>query len=152
MGTTTLRLDLACPRHGATFGLAEAALTGGGTMTTSPDESKTASQAGPDAASQGGSGAVAPAAGESKVTGELRLERDRALFGLIAVGLSNVVIAAIAGVAVWQLNGDKSVALGVISAAFTAVSTMTTAYLGIKAVSNTAKAMSQRDTSPRDQA
>ncbi|MFI6490284.1 hypothetical protein [Streptomyces sp. NPDC050564] len=94
---------------------------------------------------------MAPAAGESKVTGELRLERDRALFGLIAVGLSNVVIAAIAGVAVWQLNGDKSVALGVISAAFTAVSTMTTAYLGIKAVSNTAKAMSQRDTSPRDQ-
>ncbi|WP_229703147.1 hypothetical protein [Streptomyces albiflavescens] len=117
-------------------------------MTTSPDGSETASQGG----SEAGAGAVAPAAGESKVTGELKLERDRALFGLIAVGLSNVVIAAIAGVAVWQLNGDKSVALGVISAAFTAVSTMTTAYLGIKAVSNTAKAMSQRDTPPRGQA
>ncbi|WP_369247624.1 hypothetical protein [Streptomyces sp. R41] len=125
-------------------------------MTTSPGGSEAESQGGSEAGSQAvaraGSGAVARAAGKSKVTGELKLERDRALFGLIAVGLSNVVIAAIAGVAVWQLNGDKSVALGVISAAFTAVSTMTTAYLGIKAVSNTAKAMSQRDTSPRDQA
>jgi hypothetical protein len=98
-------------------------------MTTSPD----------------GSEAISKATGESKATVELKLERDRALFGLVAVGLSNVVIAAIAVVAVWQLDGDKSVALGVISAAFTAVSTMTTAYLGIKAVSNTAKSIALRE-------
>ncbi|MGW1506972.1 hypothetical protein ACWCQW_52790 [Streptomyces mirabilis] len=74
---------------------------------------------------------------------ELDLERYRALYGLTAVVLSNFAIVAVAIVGVWRLGGDKSVIIGVLTAAFTAVSTMTTAYLGIKAVSNTAQAMAQ---------
>ncbi|MFH8688241.1 hypothetical protein ACH4EC_15415 [Streptomyces anulatus] len=64
-------------------------------------------------------------------------ERIRALSGLLAVLGSN---AAIVLVAIWGANKlDTEGAIGVLTAAFTAVSTMTTAYLGIKAVSNTAK-------------
>ncbi|WP_405881282.1 hypothetical protein OG762_23540 [Streptomyces sp. NBC_01136] len=74
---------------------------------------------------------------------DLDLERYRALYGLTAVVLSNFAIVAVAIVGVWRLGGDKSVIIGVLTAAFTAVSTMTTAYLGIKAVSNTAQAMAQ---------
>jgi hypothetical protein len=42
------------------------------------------------------------------------------------------------------------VIVGVLTPAFTAVSSVTTAYLGIKAVPNTAKAMAQRDTPPQE--
>ncbi|MEU9930220.1 MULTISPECIES: hypothetical protein [Streptomyces] len=65
-------------------------------------------------------------------------ERIRALSGLLAVLGSN---AAIVLVAIWGANrlDTSEGAIGVLTAAFTAVSTMTTAYLGIKAVSNTAK-------------
>ncbi|MER7693911.1 hypothetical protein [Streptomyces sp. NPDC097610] len=80
---------------------------------------------------------------KAKPIRELDLERYRALYGLTAVVLSNFAIVAVAIVGVWRLGGDKSVIIGVLTAAFTAVSTMTTAYLGIKAVSNTAQAMSQ---------
>jgi hypothetical protein len=69
------------------------------------------------------------------------LEKVRARYGLAAVVVSNLVIAGVAIFGVWQLNGDKAVMVGVLTAAFTAVSSMTTAYLGIKAVSNTAKSM-----------
>ncbi|MFC7259118.1 hypothetical protein [Streptomyces lutosisoli] len=82
---------------------------------------------------------------------ELDLERYRARYGLQAVLLSNLAITVVAIFGVWRLDGDKSVIIGVLTAAFTAVSTMTTAYLGIKAVSNTAKAMAQADSTRRDQ-
>ncbi|MEU9286008.1 hypothetical protein AB0D57_15110 [Streptomyces sp. NPDC048275] len=81
---------------------------------------------------------------------ELDLERYRARYGLQAVLLSNLAIAVVAIVGVWRLDGDKAVIVGVLTSAFTAVSSMTTAYLGIKAVSNTAKAMSQGDSSRRE--
>ncbi|MET8408712.1 hypothetical protein ABZV34_11570 [Streptomyces sp. NPDC005195] len=81
---------------------------------------------------------------------ELDLERYRARYGLQAVLLSNLAIAGVAIFGVWRLGGDKSVIIGVLTAAFTAVSSMTTAYLGIKAVSNTAQAMAQSDPSRRD--
>ncbi|MEU6221321.1 hypothetical protein ABZ845_28035 [Streptomyces sp. NPDC047022] len=74
---------------------------------------------------------------------DVELEKDRARFGLLAVIVSNLAIAGVAIFGVWRLDGDKSVIVGVLTAAFTAVSGMTTAYLGIKAVSNTAKSMSQ---------
>jgi len=89
---------------------------------------------------------------ESKPMRELDLERYRARYGLQAVLLSNLAITVVAIFGVWRLDGDKSVIIGVLTAAFTAVSTMTTAYLGIKAVSNTAKAMAQADPTRRDQA
>ncbi|MER5524791.1 hypothetical protein ABT075_09270 [Streptomyces sp. NPDC002677] len=72
---------------------------------------------------------------------DIQLEKDRARYGLLAVVISNLAIAGVAAFGVWRLNGNTSVIIGVLSAAFTAVSSMTTAYLGIKAVSNTAKSM-----------
>ncbi|MFG2955396.1 hypothetical protein ACGF5O_16890 [Streptomyces sp. NPDC048291] len=72
---------------------------------------------------------------------DIQLEKDRARYGLLAVVVSNLAIAGVAVFGVWRLNGNESVIIGVLTAAFTAVSSMTTAYLGIKAVSNTAKSM-----------
>ncbi|MFH8339705.1 hypothetical protein [Streptomyces sp. AM6-12] len=72
---------------------------------------------------------------------EIELEKKKAKYGMLAVIASNVAIAAVAAVGVWRLNGDTSVVVGILTAAFTAVSGMTTAYLGIKAVSNTARSM-----------
>ncbi|MEU0408174.1 hypothetical protein [Streptomyces griseorubiginosus] len=69
------------------------------------------------------------------------LELARARYGLFAVLASNLAIAGVAVVGVWRLDGDKAVIVGVLTAAFTAVSSMTTAYLGIKAVSNTARSI-----------
>ncbi|MEW1772715.1 hypothetical protein [Streptomyces sp. NPDC086777] len=72
---------------------------------------------------------------------DIQLEKDRARYGLLAVVVSNLAIAGVAVFGVWRLNGNESVIIGVLTAAFTAVSSMTTAYLGIKAVSNTAKSI-----------
>ncbi|MEH0419912.1 hypothetical protein [Streptomyces sp. B21-083] len=77
------------------------------------------------------------------------LEKSRALYGLLAVVISNVAIAGVAIFGVWRLHGDSAVIVGVLTSAFTAVSTMTTAYLSIKAVSNTAKSIALGDTSAR---
>ncbi|MGW3287578.1 hypothetical protein ACWDR3_23390 [Streptomyces sp. NPDC001002] len=81
--------------------------------------------------------------------GALALERDRARFGLMAVVFSNLAIAGVALFGVWRLDGDKAVMVGVLTSAFTAVSSMTTAYLGIKAVSNTAQSFAMGDGEAR---
>ncbi|MEV6805410.1 hypothetical protein [Streptomyces sp. NPDC051132] len=73
------------------------------------------------------------------------LEKERARYGLTAVIVTNLAIAGIAVFGVWQLGGDKSVIVGLLTAAFTAVSGVTTAYLGIKAVSNTARSIALGD-------
>ncbi|MGV4986933.1 hypothetical protein ACVB8X_29230 [Streptomyces sp. NRAIS4] len=94
--------------------------------------------------------------GEARVTHDTELEKDWARYGLLAVIISNIAIASVAIFGVWQLNGDKAVIVGILTAAFTAVSGMTTAYLGIKAVSNTARSIAlgkgaqprQHDTTP----
>ncbi|MER6384117.1 hypothetical protein ACWDBD_40680 [Streptomyces sp. NPDC001118] len=75
------------------------------------------------------------------VTTDSALEKTQARYGLLALIISNLAIAAVAIFGVWQLDGDKSVIVGILTAAFTAVSSMTTAYMGIKAVSNTAKSI-----------
>ncbi|MGW2697227.1 hypothetical protein [Streptomyces sp. NPDC001296] len=85
-------------------------------------------------------------AGQTKAMGDVELEKDRARYGLLAVIISNLAIAGVAIFGVWRLGGDKSVIVGVLTAAFTAVSSMTTAYLGIKAISNTARSMAQERT------
>ncbi|MGX9886591.1 hypothetical protein [Streptomyces sp. NPDC002276] len=74
---------------------------------------------------------------------DTNLEKIRARYGLIAVVGSNVAITAVAIFGVWQLDGDRAVIVGVLSSAFTAMASLTTAYLGIKAVSNTAQSMSR---------
>ncbi|MCS0601560.1 hypothetical protein NX794_10040 [Streptomyces sp. LP11] len=85
--------------------------------------------------------------GSSRVGGadETALEKDRARYGLLAVVVSNLAVVAVAVFGVWQLDGDKAVIVGVLTAAFTAVSSTTTAYLGIKAVSNTARSIALAD-------
>ena len=71
------------------------------------------------------------------------LEKIRARYGLLAVVGSNIAITGVAVFGVWQLNGDRAVIVGVLTSAFTAMASLTTAYLGIKAVSNTAQSMSK---------
>ncbi|MFF9770064.1 hypothetical protein ACIGXF_25530 [Streptomyces sp. NPDC053086] len=78
---------------------------------------------------------------EGRAVRDTELEKDRARYGLLAVVVSNLAIAGVAIFGVWQLDGDKAVIVGILTAAFTAVSSTTTAYLGIKAVSNTARAI-----------
>ncbi|MFB7507891.1 hypothetical protein [Streptomyces broussonetiae] len=77
------------------------------------------------------------------MTAGTQLEKTRARYGLLAVVVSNLAIVVVAVVGVWRLDGDKSVIVGILTAAFTAMSSMTTAYLGIKAISNTAKSLAQ---------
>nr|WP_230396722.1 hypothetical protein [Streptomyces blattellae] len=77
------------------------------------------------------------------------LEERRARYGLLAVIISNLAISGVAIFGVRQLDGDNAVIVGVLTAAFTAVSSMTTAYLGIKAVSNTAKSIARGESSRR---
>ena len=72
---------------------------------------------------------------------DIQLEKARARYGLLAVVISNLAIAGVAVVGVGQLHGDKSVIIGVLTAAITPVSNITTAYQGIKARSNTAKSI-----------
>ena len=76
---------------------------------------------------------------------DTELEKIRARYGLLAVLMSNLAIAGVAVFGVWRLNGDKAVIVGILTAAFTAVSGMTTAYLGIKAISNTARSLALGD-------
>ncbi|MEU7060177.1 hypothetical protein [Streptomyces sp. NPDC046197] len=78
---------------------------------------------------------------EARAIRDTELEKDRARYGLLAVIISNLAIAGVAIFGVWRLDGDRAVIVGVLTAAFTAVSSMTTAYLGIKAVSNTARSI-----------
>ncbi|MEU5593986.1 hypothetical protein [Streptomyces sp. NPDC020298] len=81
---------------------------------------------------------------------DVGLEKDRARYGLLAVIVSNLAIAGVAIFGVWRLDGDKAVIVGVLTAAFTAVSSMTTAYLGIKAISNTARSIALGDVPRRE--
>jgi len=86
--------------------------------------------------------AAAPARG----AGDGGVEKTRAWTGLIAVVVGDVTIAlaAILGIVHFAGSGtDTSPVLpqvvAILSSAFTAIGTMTTAYFGIKSISNTAK-------------
>ncbi|MBJ6639338.1 hypothetical protein H4K36_18330 [Streptomyces sp. DHE7-1] len=85
----------------------------------------------------------------ARVVRDVEVEKYRARYGLLAVVVSNIAIAGVAAFGVWRLDGDKAVIVGVLTAAFTAVSSMTTAYLGIKAVSNTARSIALGDGAAR---
>ena len=75
------------------------------------------------------------------------VERVRAWAGLAAVvaGDAAIAIAAIVGIIHFAGSGSSNQALpqvvAILSGAFTAIGTMTTAYFGIKAISNTAKSL-----------
>ena len=87
----------------------------------------------------------APAIPPPSKTSDARVEQVRALAGLMAVMAGDVAIAVAAIVVVIRFagSGTSSQALpqivAILSGAFTAIGTMTTAYFGIKAMSNTAK-------------
>lgn len=82
--------------------------------------------------------AVAKATSDNQAAVEMR----RAKMGLYAVLASDVAIAvaAIVGVVIIHNDSASSTAVvSILSSAFTAVGTLTTAYFGIKATANTAK-------------
>jgi hypothetical protein len=71
-----------------------------------------------------------------------KIEVYRARMGLLAVAVSDVAIAvaAILGVIlIHKDNASSTAVVSILSTAFTAVGTLTTAYLGIKASANTAQ-------------
>lgn len=78
-----------------------------------------------------GTGDVEVARGDGKA-GEV--ERQRARYGVQAVLGSNLAIVAAACFGWWRIDGDQAVKVGVLTTAFTAISGVATAYLGIKAV------------------
>src|SRR5713226_7273374 len=68
---------------------------------------------------------------------DFRTQRTRAWTGLWVVAAGDAVIAAAAVLAIVKLKtggADTSQVVAILTAAFTAVSTMTTAYFGIRAV------------------
>ena len=93
-------------------------------------------------------GAGDKAAGDAKAQAaalsdnQAKVEIKRASMGLYAVLASDIAIAlaAIAGVFIIRHdNASTTAVVSILSSAFTAVGTLTTAYFGIKATANTAK-------------
>lgn len=86
------------------------------------------------------------------MSGPEQVEKRQATMGLTAVLASDVAIAlaAILGV-LWLRHsadsgaGSTAELAAVLTSAFTAISTMTTAYFGIKSMSNTAVALHKGD-------
>jgi hypothetical protein len=74
---------------------------------------------------------------------ENSVQRTRAWSGFWVVFAGDLAIAAAAAFAVWKFarsGGDNTTpVVAILTSAFTAVSTMTTAYFGIKTMSNTAQ-------------
>jgi hypothetical protein len=74
----------------------------------------------------------------------VQLSRSRA--GVIVVVAGDVVIAAASLAAIINFAGNGSVAtvVAILTSGFTAISTMTTAYFGIKTMSNTAQSFARQ--------
>jgi hypothetical protein len=69
------------------------------------------------------------------------VQRMRAITGLFVVVVGDVVIAvaAIVGLVVLDSSHANSQAVAILTSAFTAISSLTTAYFGIRAATNTAQ-------------
>src|SRR5215469_18025327 len=70
------------------------------------------------------------------------VQRTRAWTGLWVVVAGDVAIAAAAIFGIWKTAGSSnsnSPLVAILTSAFTAIGTMTTAYFGIKTMSNTAQ-------------
>ncbi len=82
---------------------------------------------------------------------QARVEKTRAWTSFGAVLVSDVVIALAAIFGVLALKGStspKDSIVAILSSAFTAIGTLTTAYFGIKATANTAKTSLAVNASP----
>lgn len=78
---------------------------------------------------------------------EKDIERTRSITGLLAVVTGDVAIAVAAIIALYEVTTNKassSAVVSILTSAFTAIGTMTTAYFGIKAASNTAQTSAHR--------
>jgi hypothetical protein len=79
---------------------------------------------------------------EADKANEAAVQRTRAWAGLLVVAVGDVAIVVAAIVGIVQVSGDAadttSIA-AILSSAFTAIGTMTTAYFGIRAATNTAQ-------------
>jgi hypothetical protein len=84
---------------------------------------------------------MAVAATKSAKDGEISIEALRAVTGLVAVVAGIIAVAALTIVAVNLLSGDKDSesTVAITTSAFGIVSTVITAYLGIKATANTSQ-------------
>ncbi|MFI9310815.1 hypothetical protein [Streptomyces triculaminicus] len=79
--------------------------------------------------------------GHQRNASDVGLQKTRAWAGLAVVVLGD---AAITLAAIWGVHSaDGAAATAILTSAFTAVSTMTTAYFGIRAATNTAQAHTQ---------
>lgn len=87
-----------------------------------------------------------PTVQSEEPTVPLDLQKARTKAGLLVIICGDLAITLAAIVGVIFAGGAQAAA--VLTSAFTAVSTMTTAYFGIRAVSNTATAQSSRGATP----
>jgi hypothetical protein len=74
------------------------------------------------------------------------VDKTRSITGLLAVVAGDVAIAvaAILGLLHFSSSSTQSTQfVAILTSAFTAIATMTTAYFGIKSISNTAQALKQ---------
>lgn len=69
------------------------------------------------------------------------VQRVRAFAGLLVVVLGDaaIIAAAIVGLVVLDATSANAQSVAILTSAFTAISTMTTAYFGIRAATNTAQ-------------
>lgn len=89
----------------------------------------------------GGSNIPSQPANRSNNPNANSVQRTRAWSGFWVVFFGDLAIAAAAFVAVWKLGNSSgnSPVVAILTSAFTAIATMTTAYFGIKTMSNTAQ-------------
>ncbi|MEU2715618.1 hypothetical protein [Streptomyces sp. NPDC007205] len=66
-----------------------------------------------------------------------KVEKTRSLTGCAAVLVGDLAITAAAVLGMWWTRDTRD-SVAILSSAFTAVTSMTTAYFGIKGISNTA--------------
>jgi|SRR3954468_3445809 hypothetical protein len=69
------------------------------------------------------------------------VQRTRALMALLVVSAGDAAIAVTAIFAIVKLGATDTPGVAIATGAFTAISTMTSAYFGIRAASNTAQAV-----------
>ncbi|MEU9743403.1 hypothetical protein AB0E12_29895 [Micromonospora chersina] len=94
-----------------------------------------------------GQGTTSPAAqakaGTSSTSAETpdNVQRARAVAGLLVVALGDLTIiaASIVGLVILDAASANAQSVAILTSAFTAISTMTTAYFGIRAATNTAQ-------------
>ena len=84
---------------------------------------------------------IAQLASRSANPSDNSVQRTRAWTGLWVVVGGDVAIAVAAILGLWKTSGSSTSApmVAILTSAFTAIATMTTAYFGIKTMSNTAQ-------------